>query len=63
MVSDVSYVQNEAGIHARPAVNIVEVASNFSSEISLIKDGVRANAKSIMNILRLPQNYFVWSNP
>lgn len=46
-------VINKTGIHARPAATIVGVASKFDSEIIFIKDGVRANAKSIMNILLL----------
>jgi len=41
------------GIHARPASVIVQVASGFSSEITFIKEDVRANAKSILNILLL----------
>ncbi|MBF0431532.1 MAG: HPr family phosphocarrier protein [Fibrobacteria bacterium] len=53
MISEVTHVKNKAGIHARPAVTIVETAGLFSSEIFIIKDGVRANAKSILNILSL----------
>ena len=53
MISQEVEVINETGIHARPAARIVEVANKFESEIFLIKDGVRANAKSIMNILFL----------
>ena len=46
-------VKNETGIHARPAVIIVETASKFACEVSFIKDDVKANAKSIMSLLLL----------
>jgi phosphocarrier protein len=46
-------VTNETGIHARPAAAIVQLASQFQSDITFIKDDVQANAKSIMNILLL----------
>jgi phosphocarrier protein HPr len=46
-------VINDSGIHARPAALIVETASKFQSNVIFIKDGMRANAKSIMNIMLL----------
>ena len=46
-------VTNEMGIHARPASVIVEVAGKFSSDITFVKEDIRANAKSILNILLL----------
>ena len=46
-------VTNEMGVHARPASTIVQVAGKFKSEITFIKDDIRANAKSILNILLL----------
>ena len=46
-------VINESGIHARPAALIVETATKFHSTILFVKDGMRANAKSIMNIMLL----------
>ena len=53
MVSKELLVKNETGIHARPAGIIVEMANKFKSEIFFTKDGIRANAKSIMSILFL----------
>ena len=44
---------NKMGIHARPASAIVQVTSKFPCDITFIKDGIHANAKSIMNILLL----------
>ncbi len=46
-------VKNKLGIHARPASLIVKAASRFASDITLIKDDVVANAKSIMNVMML----------
>jgi len=53
MVSKELTVINESGIHARPAALIVETATKFKSSVFFYKDGMRANAKSIMNIMLL----------
>ena len=53
MISKELTVINDSGIHARPAALIVETATRFKSNIYFFKDGVRANAKSIMNIMLL----------
>jgi phosphocarrier protein len=53
MVSKELTVINDSGIHARPAALIVETATKFKSAVIFIKDGMRANAKSIMNIMLL----------
>jgi phosphocarrier protein HPr len=53
MVSKELTVINDSGIHARPAALIVETATKFKSNVIFIKDGMRANAKSIMNIMLL----------
>lgn len=41
------------GLHARAANLMVQLASNFESTITVEKDGVEANGKSIMGILLL----------
>ena len=41
------------GLHARPASDFVQLAERYSSEIRLIKDGMRVNGKSILAILTL----------
>ncbi len=53
MINKTLVVINEMGIHARPAAAIVRVAGQYASDITFSKDGVRANAKSILNILML----------
>jgi phosphocarrier protein HPr len=57
MVSKLLKVTNEAGIHARPAAAVVETASAFKSGIWFLKGDIRANAKSIMNIMLLAAEY------
>ena len=46
-------VVNPAGVHARPAAMLVQLASRFTSEIQIGKDGLDVNAKSIMGVLLL----------
>jgi phosphocarrier protein len=46
-------VVNRAGMHARPAAELVKLAGRFSSEIRLTKDGLEVNGKSIMGVLML----------
>ena len=57
MVSKELKVLNEAGIHARPAAAVVEVCGRFQSDIFFTKDDIRANAKSIMNIMLLAAEF------
>jgi phosphocarrier protein HPr len=46
-------IKNKLGLHARAANMVVQVASNFESTITVDKDGIAANAKSIMGLLLL----------
>ncbi|NMB08411.1 MAG: HPr family phosphocarrier protein [Tissierellia bacterium] len=46
-------LQNETGLHARPASLFVKEASRFSSNVTVIKDGKEYNAKSIMGVLSM----------
>jgi phosphocarrier protein HPr len=46
-------IVNRDGLHARPAAKIVRLASNFSAEVELAKDGVGVNGKSIMGVMML----------
>jgi phosphotransferase system HPr (HPr) family protein len=46
-------IKNKLGLHARAANIVVQVASNFESTITVDKDGIEANAKSIMGLLLL----------
>lgn len=46
-------VTSDAGVHARPAMMLVQEAMKFPCEIYLIKDNIEANGKSIMSVLGL----------
>lgn len=46
-------VNNEIGLHARPASLLVKEASKFRADSMIIKDGNKYNCKSIMNILSM----------
>ncbi|MBW7935165.1 MAG: HPr family phosphocarrier protein [Gemmatimonadaceae bacterium] len=46
-------VQNAHGIHARPAAEIVKVAARFRSAITLVRDDLEVNGKSIMGVMML----------
>ena len=53
MIKDKVMLQNESGLHARPAGELVKLASTFKSDINLIAKGKIANAKSILAIMSL----------
>jgi len=46
-------VTNRAGLHTRPAAMLVKLASQFKSEIHLVRDGFSINAKSIIGVMTL----------
>ncbi len=50
-------VENRAGIHARPATQIVKVAARYSCDIFFEKDTMKINAKSVMGIITLGATY------
>ena len=53
MVERTVQIANKNGLHARPAAEIVKVSAKFQSEITLVKDGMEVNGKSIMGVLTL----------
>ena len=46
-------VRNRAGIHTRPASQIVRTAARFKSEFFIIKDNYEINGKSIIGVMTL----------
>ena len=47
-------VQNDEGLHARPAGSLVSVLNKFDSDMSMERDdGYKVNAKSIIGVLTL----------
>ena len=51
-VKDVK-VQNQVGLHARPATFFIQKANEFKSSIWVEKDERRVNAKSLLGVLSL----------
>jgi len=53
MVERSVQITNKNGLHARPAAEIVKVSAKFQSEVTLVKDGMEVNGKSIMGVMML----------
>lgn len=50
-------IVNKLGIHARPAAEIVKTAGKFKSAITIIRDDLEVNAKSIMGVMMLAAEF------
>lgn len=46
-------LQNEKGLHARPAGQIMQIMEKADAELSIVYDGKAADASSIMDLLLL----------
>ena len=46
-------IVNKAGLHARPSAEIVKLAAKYASEITVIRDELEVNGKSIMGVMML----------
>jgi phosphocarrier protein HPr len=46
-------IVNKNGLHARPAAEIVKLAAKFQSDITIVKDDLDVNGKSIMGVMML----------
>ena len=46
-------IVNKNGLHARPAAEIVKLAAKFKSDITIVKDDLDVNGKSIMGVMML----------
>jgi phosphocarrier protein len=53
MIVKTLYVTNKLGVHARPAGMIVDITGQTKSDVTIIHDGQKANAKSILNVMML----------
>lgn len=53
MLSKEVAVQNQVGLHARPATFFIQKANNFKSSIWVSKDERKVNAKSLLGVLSL----------
>lgn len=52
-ITRVVVIENEQGLHARPAELMARLARQFQSRIELIRDDRRVEASSIMDLLTL----------
>ena len=50
-------IVNKNGLHARPAAEIVKISAGFQSEVTLVKDDMEVNGKSIMGVMMLAAEY------
>ena len=50
-------ILNKLGVHARPAAEIVKAAGKFKSNITIVRDDLEVNAKSIMGVMMLAAEY------
>jgi phosphocarrier protein HPr len=53
MPSADAIIDNKLGLHARASAKLTELASRFQSEVWLMRNGRRVNAKSIMGVMML----------
>jgi phosphocarrier protein len=53
MLSQKIVLNNKSGLHARPASVFTRTANNYISEVSIQKDGIPINGKSILALLSL----------
>jgi phosphocarrier protein len=50
-------IVNKLGLHARPAAEIVKTAARFKCEITIIRDELEVNGKSIMGVMMLAAEF------
>jgi phosphotransferase system HPr (HPr) family protein len=50
-------IVNKHGLHARPAAEMVKAASKFKSDITISRDDLEVNGKSIMGVMMLAAEY------
>lgn len=46
-------IVNKLGIHARPAAEIVKTCARFKCAVTIVRDELEVNAKSIMGVMML----------
>jgi len=57
MIERTVTIANKNGLHARPAAEIVKTAAKFKSDITLMRDDLEVNGKSIMGVMMLAAEY------
>jgi phosphotransferase system HPr (HPr) family protein len=46
-------IQNKLGLHARAAAQLVQLAANYTSELTISREDQEVNGKSIMGLMML----------
>ncbi len=46
-------ILNRNGLHARPAAEVVKTAARYQAMITIVRDDVEVNGKSIMGVMML----------
>jgi phosphocarrier protein HPr len=57
MIERTVTISNRNGLHARPAAEIVKAAAKFNADITLVRDDLEVNGKSIMGVMMLAAEY------
>jgi phosphocarrier protein HPr len=57
MIERTVRIVNKNGLHARPAAEIVKLASRYQSDITLVRDDLEVNGKSIMGVMMLAAEF------
>jgi len=50
-------IANKNGLHARPAAEIVKTTAKFKSDITLVREDMEVNGKSIMGVMMLAAEF------
>ena len=62
MVSKKFVVQNEQGLHMRPAGVLAKAVTKFESDVTIIYNDKKINAKSLLNIIGEYEKYILYSD-
>ena len=57
MVERAVTIANRNGLHARPAAEIVKAAAKFQCQITIARDEMEVNGKSIMGVMMLAAEF------
>jgi phosphocarrier protein len=50
-------IVNKNGLHARPAAEIVKLSSKFKADITIVREDLEVNGKSIMGVMMLAAEF------
>jgi len=53
MIKKTIEIKNPTGLHTRPGTKFVRLAKTFPCDITVVKEGKEANAKSLVKLLKI----------